>query len=230
MLSYSAQQVAASGIGGGGHATVGGKGGDVASYLVGGFGGPATGSETLIPLRGGCPGFQFGARGRGGGAVQLSSMMRILVIGWIDVRGEPGRADTHSTGGYDIRFMGGGGAGGGILLEAPIVELASSARLLANGAPGASYYSTGMPSATEEPDQGTPSTEPNHGSGGHGAAPGVPAQAGQDVPSSADAAITGGGGGGGLGYLRINTSDGTYIEAPTTIRAAAVSGGSVTRR
>jgi hypothetical protein len=69
------------------------------------------------------------------------------------------------------------------------------------------------------------------GHGGDGAAPGVDAQPGVSINySSAPAAITAGGGGGGLGRIRINTPNGTYTNANTTIEAGALTTGTLATR
>jgi hypothetical protein len=84
--------------GGGGHATPGARGGDIGTF-AGGAGGPTTGTDSLVPLRGGCPsgGAEDVETGTvnlygiaGGGAVQLSSAVGIDVRGVIDVRGKYG--------------------------------------------------------------------------------------------------------------------------------------------
>jgi hypothetical protein len=51
----------------------------------------------------------------------------------------------------------------------------------------------------------------------------VPAGAGGNLSNQGGNSITAGGGGGGLGRIRINTKDGTYTKANTTIEAGSVS-------
>jgi len=78
------------GSGGGGFATAGGKGGDVINKS-GAAGGGVSGTETLIPLRGGCRGGGAGnqTEGGAGGALQLVSRTSILIEtdAWIDAGG-----------------------------------------------------------------------------------------------------------------------------------------------
>lgn len=147
--TWQIKQTLIPGSGGGGHATVGGNGGTVAfsnpaNNYVGGAGGLASGNESLVPLRGGCPSTSTGGDiygGHGGGAVQLSSATRIRIIGTINVAGE--RGGMQVTNDPEVAQILGGGAGGGVLLEAPFVELASSARIVANGGGGASQEGAG---------------------------------------------------------------------------------------
>lgn len=218
--------------GGGGHATPGARGGDVGS-LPGGAAGQSYGNDALVPLRGGCPSGGVDNAGTitlygvsGGGAVQLSAGDRIEVRGIIDVRGETGTAEQAGNLGAAIL---GGGAGGGILLEAPIVTLGPDAKLIAKGGGGGSTGPSTTTDDTAAPDPGNvcPSTCPD---GGNGAAPGIAAGAGQPAPSVTGTAIHSGGGGGGMGRVRINTRDTTYTKANTSVEAAAVTSGLIGTR
>jgi hypothetical protein len=211
------------GGGGGGHATPGGKGGDVAVLFLGPPGGGASGSPTLVPLRGGCPNADFVS---GGGAIQLTSRKQVTVNGRIDVRGGLGDFDGQA-------FITGGGAGGGILIEAPHVVLGPSARLLATGGPGGAGSGLLTISDDAGPSIGAQCTPTSAlcGSGGNGAAPAFEATAGMNCSlDTTKPRATSGGGGGGLGYERVNTADGTYTKANTTIEAAAVSSGPLQTR
>jgi hypothetical protein len=219
--SNGTRQTLIAGSGGGGHATAGGAGGSVDSGggpgAVGGKAGGASGNESLIPLRGGCP---------GGGAIQLASRTSITVDGIIDARGAPGE---QPQGIGDV--YGGGGGGGGVLLEAPTVTLAPAARLIATGGPG----STNTTKPLVPNDDATPALGmvcspaiASCGNGGNGAAPNVPATAGGTAAYTNSATVTffsAGGGGGGLGRVRINTQDGTYVKGNTTVESAALTTG-----
>jgi hypothetical protein len=113
-----------SGAGGGGFGSLGGNGGTGSNFrgtAIGGRGGRVTGNPSLVPLRGGCDGGLIGgsAFGAGGGAVQLVSRTQLSISGGLTANGTS---------------LGGGGSGGGILLEAPIVLLSGNA--VANGGAG----------------------------------------------------------------------------------------------
>ena len=165
-------QILKGGDGGGGHATPGGRGGGVEFQAAGGIGGDASGTDELVPLRGGCAGSD--GTTVGGGAIQLSSRTSIDVAGVIDVNGGMGAPDQDS--------VLGGGAGGGILLEAPQISLGPQARLLANGGGGAACNAGGMKSGTLMPAMGGASTDIYCGAGGNGAAVGVDAAPGATAP------------------------------------------------
>ncbi|MBA3451997.1 MAG: hypothetical protein H0T42_02735 [Deltaproteobacteria bacterium] len=210
------------GHGGGGHATPGAKGGDIPNRgLFGGGGGIVSGTDNLVPLRGGCGSGRTSARG--GSALQLSSRKSVVVDGVVDLRGAPQ----------------GGGGGGGLLIEAPVVELKANARLLATGGGGhggghfADQYS--VPPRTDDggPDLGTacmPSTS-SCTPGGNGAAPGVPATPGTNTSSSQTLMEIGaGGGGGGLGRIRINTPNQIYIKTSSVIEAGVTTVGTLSSR
>jgi hypothetical protein len=74
-----------SGGGGGGFGTAGGRGGDQTLNANGGSGGATRGSDTLVPLWGGCPGGRGGgcstSGGGGGGAIQVSAAGELTVTG-----------------------------------------------------------------------------------------------------------------------------------------------------
>jgi hypothetical protein len=121
------------GQGGGGGAGPGGTGGAVAPAGV-----------TPTSVRGGCSGTigsggSPGAGGHGGGAVYLISGGDVMVNGVIDASGEGGDNGSQSgpTGGC------GGGAGGMIGLDAPQVQINSSAQVFANGGGGGGGGATG---------------------------------------------------------------------------------------
>jgi hypothetical protein len=221
MNTGSGAQLVISGSGGGGHATAGGGGGDVGS-TSGGSPGGVSGTEALVPLRGGCSSDSLIT---GGGAIQLGSRTRVAVSGTINANGGSGIPMQDA--------IAGGGGGGGILLEAPIVELGASAKLLANGGSGASYQAAGTPSFTLAPAVGGKCSPPNVycGDGGNGAAVTVDATNGASPSySPSPAVVTAGSGGGGLGRIRINTRDATYTKASSAIEAGALTTGTLATR
>lgn len=218
---------AASG-GGGAYATDGARGGNITSSTggvldSGGAAGTASGTANLIPLRGGCPGggtLQFPNPNAhctpGGGAIQLSSASQILVKGTIDVRGLDGYTDEFQGQQGEAFSACGGGAGGGVLIEAPLVVLGASASVLATGGFGGEICTTTMNGC---------------GVGGHGATNGVAAMQGADTRLvSTVYANTSGGGGGGLGRIRINTPDQTYTKANTTVEDGVLTVGTLATR
>ncbi len=209
----------ASGSGGGAHATDGARGGAITSTdpdLAGGSRGVASGTDTLVPLRGGCAAGGTSYEGsqadvlngaRGGGALQLTSRQRIRIEGTIDVNGVAG----STTDGF---ARSGGGGGGGVLLEAPDVALVDGA-LLARGGDGSGCV---MPPLTSRcPERGL------------GARLYVPATDGGNAMGGGrfeDA----GGGGGGLGRIRINTATGAYDASSAFVIDGALTTGTIATR
>jgi hypothetical protein len=228
---HGVRQVSIAGDGGGSHATDGSSGGDVDAQgqplgAGGGLGGRASGTDSLVPLRGGCI---------GAGALQISSNTSVTINGVIDARGADG-LPARARGSKSPN--GGGGAGGGILIEAPSVTLGPAARLIAKGGAGAANASDiGMTPANDET---TPAigwrcapADPFCGNGGDGASVGIAATAGATIPYSIlDGALvlSAGGGGGGMGRVRINTRDGAYTKSSTTVEAAALTTGVIKTR
>jgi hypothetical protein len=210
--------------GGGAFATNGAKGGDVPNNSEpGGSGGIASGNDQLEPLRGGCDGggvddnneaVVFQRVGAGGGAVQLVSRTKIVVEGVISAVGGPGDADRYEQ--TELAVLGGGGAGGGILLEAPTVELAANSQLLAFGGDGAS--ACGAPNI-------------NCSQAGKGARSGTSATPGVDINCVSNGLPTAsGGGGGGLGRVRINTASGSYTKSSSSIEQGSLTSGTISTR
>ncbi len=194
------QTGAGGGGGGGGFGSSGGSGGratNPAAFSIshGGAGGMVTGNAWLVPLRGGCEG--SGSEG-GGGAIQFVSGTRITIAGVVAANGAKGR---------------GGGSGGGILLEAPIVEVPGL--IVANGGGGDGI---GVQSGTGEDGRldATPArggAPLNNGvvwgAGGNGGAGNTSATDGEAATS--DVIAGGGHGGGGFGRIRVNTAPGGHI-------------------
>lgn len=214
------------GGGGGGFGTAGGTGGTGGiPVIAGGTAGMIAGNPELVPLRGGCPGgvssYNSGgshAPGAGGGAIQIVSGTRISVgdNAAILANGSGARGpasvfcvvDTPCGNGY------GGGAGGGVLLEAPVVTLAATAGIFANGGGGKCGVSGSGQAGQRSTTPATGQTcSGDTGSAGNGAAGATGATNGgnglNDDP-------VGGGGGGGMGRIRVNLPLGmTFVPAGT---------------
>lgn len=217
------------GSGGGGHATAGGRGGGVDNTSVApGTPGAVSGTKALVPLRGGCGAgavfdeflnstvFPQRSNLRGGGAIQLSSRTKIRISGSIVANGSPGETNTFTNASGTTAYVFGGGAGGGILLEAPTVELGLGASLHVLGGGGggcnpvSAYCAAGGSGATVD----TPA-----GSGGNSA-----------FQVSAPATSFGGAGGGGLGRIRVNTATATYTKSSSSVENGDISTGTLSTR
>lgn len=230
------------GSGGGGFGTAGGGGGTVASAYTDGAAGPANGTNTLVPLRGGCAGYATidSSRGAGGGAIQLVANEEVHLVnaagnlGIIDAGGGGGahgmplgHVDTSDS--TPIYPPGGGGSGGGVLIETGKLILDGGTAITAGGGGGGGYGAcTPSPHGADATPSGTASggacganTRPAS-SGGAGATTGA-----GDVGGDCNETNTGeaGSGGGGLGRIRINTRDGSAMTGVGTIlRADRTSG------
>jgi hypothetical protein len=200
------------GAGGGGNATVGGRGG---------FGGGAGGqvSAGLDPFVGGCPGGNIIANGSlqqhggaGGGAAQFVSLTEVALTtqGFVDVSGGGGANAA------------GGGSAGNVIIEAPTVRIEGvTTGIAANGGAGGACGMSG-------PDGGPvgyaamgPYCTPN--SGGNGGTGSNPATNGENCPNG-QACVTGyeGGGGGAAGRLQISTRDGNFVGVSNPVISAVV--------
>lgn len=207
------------GGGGGGNATDGAEGGAVSgvvSPVARATKGLASGNETIVPLRGGCSGgFSFvpndGSFPTGGGALQLSSAVRVVVEGTLDVRGI-----AYLEVDQEASYQGGGGAGGSILIEAPEVAFGPVGTLSARGADGAQFCVTATPSCTLGGMAATTTTAATNG--GDVSSPG----AGNPAAS--------GGGGGGQGRIRINTPTTTFTAQNTSVFDGALTTGALETR
>lgn len=186
------------GPGGGGFGSIGAYGGFAQSgnpvyASAGSAGGQPTGNASLVPLRGGCDGgaqYYLKSPGRGGGAVQLVSGTKISISGTVAANGSA--RDS-------------GGSGGGILLEAPIVEV--TGHVVANGGAGGTALFTGEDGGLADiPAQGHAEIPDFAGKGGNGAAGTTAATAGGLMVSLSSPPVWGGGGGGGVGRIRVNTA------------------------
>ncbi|MEQ8272626.1 MAG: hypothetical protein RMA76_41170 [Deltaproteobacteria bacterium] len=184
-----------SGGGGGGFGGAGAAGGRFGSGEPFGAPGEINGAANLIPLRGGCAGGSGGAAvpvvgGGGGGAVQISAFERIVLDGQIYVNGGGGLGNGDGGGS-------GGGSGGAVLLEALLVDIGDTGRILASGGGG------GAGGVPDDGADGNAIATP--AAGGGGPTPGGRGGLGPTPPTpGADGAGEGGGGGGGVGRVRIN--------------------------
>lgn len=217
----------ASGGGGGGFGTDGGRGGPTLSN-EGGRGGATSGNAQLIPLRGGCDGAPGGGganggeAGRGGGAIQISAKTTLSVEGLVSAPGAGGGGGRQTGGG------GGGGSGGAILLEADALSLGAGAILTANGGGGGAgggFESAGGSGASgaERTQDPAPGSDVGGGHGGAGGA-GVVLPAGGD---QGDLGFGGGGGGGGaVGRVRLNGTSSCSVALGALVSPAATGCGS----
>lgn len=216
-----------SGGGGGGHAMTGGAGGDVQGTPIahGGVPGGPSGTQELVPLRGGCRGggLFFGnpaPGGTGGGSIQLSSLTGVHIAGTIVADGQNG-----------IHGGDGGGGGGGILIDAPDVTVDMTAKLLVRGGPGSSggagsfipAEDDGQPILGEGCDDGTGVC----GDGGDGASALVGPKDGHSVTATTTTNFAAGGGGGGLGRIRVNTKTGDFQPPINAVFAGAFTAGTI---
>jgi hypothetical protein len=172
-------------------------------------GGTAYGSSDLIPLVGGASSGStnniIGRVNHGGGGVELLAG-GILTVTENGIVNMSGGAD-HSA--YAI----GGGSGGGILLEAPAVNVKGA--LVANGASGASYSSAGTDG------QVSLMAAPGGGNLGGAGSSATVINGGDGLASGTNFS----GGGGGAGRIRINTGCGGMLN---TNSSALISPGAGT--
>jgi hypothetical protein len=179
----------------------GGAGGGGSFCGKGGMGGIATaaggasyGTADIIPLQGGSNGGGYLAA-RGGGAIQLVAGREIVLgaNGYISARGDGA--------------VSGGGSGGAILLEAPVVRIqgAIAANGGGGGAPGGESGTPGTRTST--PATGGRNTENINGGDGS-AGTQVNGTNGVLNPNPPNDGTGSGSGGGGAGWIRINTRSG----------------------
>jgi len=208
----------------------GGEGGaaitNIKDRLIGGSsGGDVTYSSTLL-----------GIGGVGGGAIQLVSQSRVVIsaTGRIDLNGAAGLGADLGTIQNPVVDLpaGGGGSGGTLVIEAPVVNLSAGAIIAANGGGGAGGCYTcnpffcahvngeaGQLSATRAKGGDCPNSYP--GDGGY-AVNGVlsPSMHG-DNTDVGGTQVSGGGGGGSDGFVILRgrsaanvTISGTAIVSP----------------
>lgn len=228
------------GGGGGGFGTAGGKGGNGGSPVIqGGDIGMVAGNPELVPLRGGCPGGRASgastnyAAGAAGGALQIVSGTSITIASnaALLANGTGGRktasgafaclVDTPCGNGE------GGGAGGGILLEAPVVTLDASGGIFANGGGGSCSVNGSAQNGQRSTSVASGETcTGDTGSGGNGAAGATAAQNGANGLNDDP---VGGGGGGGMGRIRVNLPLGTSFSPAGSVSGVLSAGTLQTR-
>lgn len=219
----------APGGGGGGFGTIGGAGGTGGSPLLnGGTGGPLAGNPELVPLRGGCAGGHSGGGGPspvnspdpggGGGAIHIVSNTSITFADTAEIVANGGAGQAYNANIFCVvntpcGYGEGGGSGGAILLEAPMVTLPAGSGLYANGGGGScSVTGAGQPGQrSSSAALGQVCTGAN-GSGGNGSTGAIAATPGGNK-SGLDS--IGGGGGGGAGRIRINIIGSSFSPAGT---------------
>nr|WP_316629175.1 hypothetical protein [uncultured Brevundimonas sp.] len=221
------------GSGGGGFQGTGGSGGDGDADDSNGDGqapGGAGGAPQGVPeiISGGCPGTigasnisiqggPGGLGGDGGGAIEIVSYISIAISGELDSCGEGGRGALPFGG------AGGGGSGGYIGLDAPLITLDAKAILAANG--GGGGEGGGTSNAGSDGQDGYPGSDPAFGGGGSadfgadgGNGSSLESLDGESVTQLAN--VGGGGGGGGAGYILVRTRDlvdnGATVSPPRT--------------
>ena len=194
----------ADGAAGGAGGSLGGAGGRGGAGITGDATTAAPGGVPAS-LRGGCPGRLGGtpssstAGGNGGGAVWLISNDRIVINGVINASGaggEGGRSDPLADHGGA-----GGGSGGMIVLDAPIVEISATGVVMATGGGGGGGNEGAFSGLDgDDPDPMDPDDPADGGfgigldTGGDGGTTGN--------GGNGDSNTTGCGGGGGTGYIR----------------------------
>lgn len=206
--------------GGGGNRDPGG------ASSTGSAGGPALSTAVIAgPLKGGCLGGQIGVNGGGvpGGALQLVSGTRIVVAstGLISVAGGRGRG---YLGPDDNRGRAhGGGSGGLLVVEAPVITVQAGGRINGRGGSGAaasSAVSGAVADGNNGDDDTAADTVPGAtcagcGTGGNGGTSAAAPGAGIGAPP----AIAGGGG--SVGRAIIRTRTGAFLPPPGSLQIAS---------
>jgi hypothetical protein len=169
----------------------------------------------------------------GGAGIQIVSRTRIVIeaTAALNANGMGGIAEQGG--------IGGGGSGGSVLLEAPLVELGQGAAIVANGGAGATGAATGS-AGVQTVLTTAPATAPGCGAkpatlcgiGGNGGARDVAPTVGGALVYVTTAGVEQwtGGGGGAAGRIRINTADGTYTRSSDAIESPAPSVSTVRTR
>ena len=222
--AYTAGTDAGASGGGGGGLAVAGGGGDFSTYngfdggpvtgtdTIGASGGSAHGTDTAVPLAGGCSGGAGasgtagnagGTGGGGGGGLQISASGTISGSGTIKSNGGAGGAGatvSPASAHNDGAGGGGGGSGGDILIESASSN--SLTRQSNGGMGGAGSIGYGADTTSVNTWPGAPGGNGGTNSGGSTAAP---ANGGPMGARGQSYAGGGGGGGGGYGWIRVNT-------------------------
>lgn len=191
--------------------------------------GTITGTNIAVPTE-----YVTVSPGAGGGAMQIVSRTKITLGagGAIAANGGSAKGDTSfdqiiCIPGDPCGPGAGAGSGGGILLEAPVVEVAGTAALVANGGAGhCGLRGAGaVPGVAAAP---APGTSCNGFSGGDGA---TGSTAARDGTGETDGGGTGAGGGGGVGRIRVNLRPGeSFSPAPGAVVSPAVTVGGLSVR
>lgn len=204
---------------GGSFGTVGGNGGEGISGIDA-EGGSTGGVQTSFALlRGGCRGGAGGGRvnggsgggglgGEGGGAVYLIARNTITIDGGVFASGAGGGTNPASVG--RDQGGGGGGTGGMIGLDAPMIQLGTDGRVVANGGGGGGGGgsigssgeggSPGSDGATTDFDSRAAGGVGRLGGGNGGPGAALNATTNQN---GTDSSFGGGGGGGGIGVVLV---------------------------
>jgi hypothetical protein len=187
------------GAGGASYCGLGGAGGVI--MAGGGTPGTATtasGTPTIIPLRGGASGGGGNSSQGGGGGAGLQ-----LVAGGAFTLGAGSTINVGGGGGGFGVTGGGGGAGGAVLIEATTITITG---LIATNGGGGGGAGTGLDNGGNGSADATPAA------GGPGTATGGTGSAGATIDGTAAPAATtagvAGGGGGGSGRIRLNSMSG----------------------
>lgn len=197
------------GGGGGGFGGNGGNGGDGdnnGSESSGGAGGAGL-LQAPTEVRGGCPSASGGSgltaaaeTSAGGGAIQLTSKTKLSIGGSIFSGGAGGEGGpTNSRAGGT-----GGGSGGFVGLEAPIIEINDAAVIVANGGGGGEGTSSSRTGADGQDSRHTLArASGGDGNSDFGTGGG---QGGADTTLTGESVTTslasgGGGGGGSVGFV-----------------------------
>jgi len=216
------------GGGGGGYGEVGGTGsdGNAGGHGAGGTAGTKAGNDMLVPLRAGCAGGiggddndatanAGGRHGDGGGAVEITALKTITIVGGVLANGlGGGGAGPARAGG------GGAGSGGAILLDGAGVVITNTARLCANGGGGGEGGQNGTFGKSGE-NGSCSETAPGNGGrsavqGGDGGNGGYAAMPKGLNALAANSAAGGGGGGGSVGRIRVRSRDGAAVVDPVS--------------
>lgn len=223
------------GAGGGGFGTAGGRGGTGGIPVIqGGSAGGVSGTTELVPLRGGCPGTREATSdgdytaGGGGGAIQIVSGEKIEVAdgGFVAANGSGGGKFKGINNvceiGTPCDHGDSGGAGGGILLEAPLVTVSSLGGIVANGGGGGcNVNGAGAPGdLTATPAAGSICAQ-DGSKGGDG---GAGASTGQNGGNGTGTSPVGGGGGGGAGRVRVNIAAGAQFSPAGVVSGVKTTG------
>jgi hypothetical protein len=224
--------VSSGGSGGGGGGAFSGNGGrggiGDTSMQPGGPGGVAVALPSVI--RGGCRGGHSGTAGtgvsspatplsisvggNGGGAIELSARVAIVVTGTVTAGGAGGGGAPQGS----AAGGGGGGAGGYIGLDAPMVELATASTIAANGgggggsAPFAGQGNQGDNAVSAAATAGGAISGGTCGLAGGVGAAGADRNGGMNVLNDS---CGGGGGGGAAGYILVRAQ--TLVASTTQL-------------